>query len=418
MKILWFSPTPSLYQQGKHHYHGGGWIESLEKNMHNNPNISLGVAFMHPTDHQKVNQNNVVYYPILRKRSRKNPVKALINNWRGKIDGDNIVDKFLEVINDFQPDIIQVFGTENAFALIQPHTKIPVLVHLQGLINPVVNAYFPPNYSKWNIIFSKHFIFENIKGASPFFSQKRFKAQAKREKQIFSQLKYVCGRTAWDKQITHLFNPNIQYFHIDEVLRPEFYLPHHQNATKTVFTILSTLSPTIYKGIDVVLKAAQQLTNLCNVQFEWKIAGVDASTQLLKLIENKEKISHKKVNITLLGKLNAIQLINEMKEADVFVHPSYIDNSPNSVCEAQLMGLPIIACNVGGLSSLITHKENGILVPSNGVYELVHYLQQLYNNPSLRQQLGNKAQEIAKERHQPKKITENLLAAYLTILQK
>src|SRR5690606_8912712 len=102
--------------------------------------------------------------------------------------------------------------------------------------------------------------------------------------------------------------------------------------------ILSTLSPTTYKGIDVALKTAQQLTNLCNVQFEWKIVGMDASTKLLKLFENKENISHKKVNITLLGKLNALQLINEMKEADVFVHPSYIDNSPNSVCEAQLMG--------------------------------------------------------------------------------
>ena len=30
MKILWFTNTPSQYEQGKHHYYGGGWIDSLE----------------------------------------------------------------------------------------------------------------------------------------------------------------------------------------------------------------------------------------------------------------------------------------------------------------------------------------------------------------------------------------------------
>ena len=50
MKVLWFTNTPSLYDQGKHHYYGCGWIESLEKLLENENNIDLGICFFHKTD--------------------------------------------------------------------------------------------------------------------------------------------------------------------------------------------------------------------------------------------------------------------------------------------------------------------------------------------------------------------------------
>ena len=71
MKILWFTNTPSLYEQGKHYYHGGGWIESLKKLIRKRPGIELAVAFFHPTDNKKIFKNRVTYYPILRKLGRK-----------------------------------------------------------------------------------------------------------------------------------------------------------------------------------------------------------------------------------------------------------------------------------------------------------------------------------------------------------
>ena len=110
------------------------------------------------------------------------------------------------------------------------------------------------------------------------------------------------------------------------------------------------------------------------------------------------------------------QIVKEMLNTDVFVHPSYIDNSPNSVCEAQMLGLPVIACNVGGLESLITHMESGILVPSNGVYELVYYLEILKNNPDLKQHIGNTARKNAMERHDRNKILNKLISVYNEII--
>ena len=67
---------------------------------------------------------------------------------------DNYNVKYLSIIEDFKPDVIQVFGSEGSFALIQEYTITSVVIHLQGLINPYLNTYFPIAYSKIDFIFA------------------------------------------------------------------------------------------------------------------------------------------------------------------------------------------------------------------------------------------------------------------------
>jgi glycosyltransferase involved in cell wall biosynthesis len=418
MKILWFTNTPSLYDQEKHYYNGCGWIESLEEIIRKRSEIQLAVAFFHPKDSVKTIKNGVTYYPILQLSKKKNPIRSIYKNWFGKIEQEEYQKIYLKIIDDFQPDTIQVFGTEGPFAKVLEFTKKPVLVHLQGLINPYANTYYPIGCSKYDFLFSKIFLFKNLIGSSPIFGYKRFIAQAKREKQIFQKLKYVCGRTEWDYQIARLYNPNIKYFHVEEVLRSFFYEKSSlvKTNSRKKFLILSTLSPTIYKGIDVVFKTAQKLIDLTELDFEWRLIGIDDKTDLVKFFEKKTGIKYSSAHIKLLGKMNPEEIIKQMLEADLFVHPSYIDNSPNSVCEAQMMGLPVIACNVGGLSSLITHNDTGILIPSNGVYELVRYISLLEGDPSLRMFLGERGKEKAMLRHNREQIVDSLLKVYSEII--
>ena len=42
--------------------------------------------------------------------------------------------------------------------------------------------------------------------------------------------------------------------------------------------------------------------------------------------------------------------------------PSVNENSPNSLAEAMVSGMPIIAYNVGGISSMFENGKSGILV--------------------------------------------------------
>lgn len=417
MKVLWFSNTPSLYDQKAHHYHGGGWIASLEQLMAGRNDIELAIAFFHPHDKQKVVRGSTTYYPIHRPAGKRRPLRQLINNWRGQLADANYSKQFLDIINDFKPDIIQVFGSEGPFGEIQALTKRPVVIHLQGLINPCLNTYFPAGCSGLEFVANPAFFMNTLKGSSPLHARRLFSQQAQREKRILQNTRYVMGRTHWDEMIAKLYNPDVAYFHVDEVLRGLFYEqpPSTANATNTL-RIVSTLSPTVYKGIDVVLRTAKQLQQLARTEFGWKVAGIDSADPLLRHFEKKEGIDHRSVGIECLGKQSPEDLVTLLTNADVFVHPSYIDNSPNSVCEAQMLGLPVVACDVGGLSTLVKHEHTGILVPSNGVFELTHYLKLLANNAPMRTTLGENARKAAMQRHDKEAITQSLVAAYNNIV--
>ncbi|WP_281637495.1 glycosyltransferase family 4 protein [Flavobacterium marginilacus] len=417
MRILWFTNTPSLYDQGKHSYHGGGWIESLEELLQKDKSIELAVSFFHRADQHKLIKEETTYYPILRESGRKNLLNFIVNKRSGKLESEHIIiPKLLDVIDDFRPDVIHVFGTEEIFSSVQTYTKIPVVIHLQGLLNPYVNAYFPSGHNSLSFLFSPFFSLMNIIGLGNLSGYKRFKNQATREAVCLRRAKYVMGRTEWDKRVAKIYNPDISYFHVDEVLRSHFYNNKNERKTqRSKIIIVSTLSPTIYKGIDVILKTANLLKNETKIDFEWSIIGLNDDDKLLKYFISSTKIEPEKVNLKFIGKKTPDELKEILLQTSIFIHPSYIDNSPNSVCEAQIMGVPVIACNVGGISSLIDHKETGILVPSNGVFEIVSWVVQLSRDQELLNLLSQNGKFKAQLRHNQIKIIEELISVYKTI---
>jgi len=418
MKVLWFKETSTLYDDYENYYFGCGWTESLQQLLTKVAAIELSVAFFHSTDNDKLSKSNVTYYPIVKPEGKNNPLRKLLNNWSGNAEVYNLRVEIDKILSDSKPDIIHVFGTEGAFSNINTYTTIPVVYHLQGLINPCLNTYLPINQSKFSFYFNINYLANNIKGNSPAFELKRFQNQAKREAQILKSVSYVMGRTAWDKTIMTLFNPKIHYFHVDEVLRSVFYERIYSNVEEksNVFRIVSTLSPTIYKGIDVVLKTAKVLKELTTIDFRWEIIGLDSNSKLLQHFEKSENIKHREVNVACIGKKNPKQLVQCIQNADVYVHPSYIDNSPNSVCEAQIVGLPVIACNVGGVSSLVEHNYTGFLVPSNGVFEITNYLKILFEDEDLRSKIGKQAKDEAALRHNTEKIIHDVVNVYKIII--
>lgn len=420
MRILWFSSTSSLYDQGKHSYNGGGWIESLEELISKQDDIELAVSFFHNECFKKEKKGNTTYYPILKKSRRKSPLGTIINGFSGKIESEKrIIPSLLDVIEDFKPDIIQVFGTEGVFASIQNHTHIPVVIHLQGLIIPYLNAYFPPHQSYWSFIFSKFFFFKNVTGRGIYASYKRFKNQSIREHSHLTNAQYIMGRTNWDYSVSKIYCPNSVYYHIEEVLRPSFYnITQKDYKLNDTITIVSTLSDTIYKGIDAVLKSAKLLKEQTSINFKWQIVGLDMNSDLLKYFIKTLKVKPEDFNIHFVGKKNPEELISMLAEADLFVHPSYIDNSPNSVCEAQIIGLPVIACNVGGLATLIEHNVTGTLVPSNGVFEIVSTIIDYKKQPEKYFNIGRNARLFALERHNQENVVSSLKQSYLKIIYR
>lgn len=107
----------------------------------------------------------------------------------------------------------------------------------------------------------------------------------------------------------------------------------------------------------MVLKTAKLLVENLKLDFEWRIFGNINP----RFVERLTGIETKAVNVKLCGVASASMLKDELLRASVYVHTLYIDNSPNSVCEAQIMGLPTIVTHVGGSYSLI---EEGVVIKS------------------------------------------------------
>ncbi len=414
MRVLWFTPTSSQYDKGSHYYHGGGWVESLEQTFRDHSNSQLGISFFHEKDSLKKDSGNVTYYPI--KIIKKGNVNKLVTNWTCQLESGRYLKKCLEVIDDFKPDVIQVFGTEGTFPEIQSFTPVPVVIHLQGIINPYDNAFYPPGINNYNVLTFPPYYKNHILGNSLLFDKKRFEKQASLELDYFKKSKFLIGRTCWDKQISSLLAPHAQYFHVDEILRSSFYeaKPWGPNQNKRL-KIISTISNTIYKGLDLVLKTANLLHNSLGNDFEWHIIGLQKDAKLVRFFEHVLKKRFYDHNVTFLGVFSETKLIQSLLDADLFIHPSYIDNSPNSLCEAQMLGMPVISCNVGGTSTLIEHNRNGVLIPANAPYELAHSVISLYNNKNKAILLGKQARESALERHNRPKTFNDLMNVYKTI---
>jgi glycosyltransferase involved in cell wall biosynthesis len=89
----------------------------------------------------------------------------------------------------------------------------------------------------------------------------------------------------------------------------------------------------------------------------------------------------------------SINPLPQVAIADVFVHPSHNEAFSLSLIEAAKLGLPIIACNVGGNPEIVADGQNGLLVPPQNPDALYRAMKQLATNRTLRLKMGAAGEE-------------------------
>lgn len=394
MKLLIFSSLSP-----KSNGVGCGWITGLIDRLSKNEYFEILYCYL---DNQKFDDiiGNVRYRSITKSQEIIDKIKRYLNPITVE---SKIIIQMQQLIEEYKPDVVHVFGSETVFGLISEVTNVPVIIHLQGLMIPYVNAWYPNGFSE-----------ADLKRWQEKRGLRINKYYAERERRIFSSCKLYMGRTDWDERVSKLYSPDSKYFRCEEMLRPEFYQqkPIVKQHCSSKVKIVSVLSSPLYKGHDVILKTAHILKTIAKINFEWTVLGYNSMDKA----ENKFGLRAADNNIKLAGRKNVTELIEILKESDIFIHPSYIDNSPNSVCEAQWMGLPVIACNAGGVSSLMDHRVSGILVPCNDPYMIVSYIKELINCPSFYESISSNAISIASKRHNQEKIISRLMSIYNEIV--
>lgn len=188
MRVLWFSSLSfNQKKDDKYFYPGGNWIISLKELLEIDQNIELGIAFWGKEELVFEDNAGTKYYQITKKHTSK--INRYYKNWCHEIGSDHQIESLTNTIRDFNPDIIQIFGTESVFGNIVKYTKIPLVIHLQGIINPCLNAWRFPGYKITSLIKSLNWIYF-LKGFGLYHDYFLFKKMAKRELEIYSLMLY------------------------------------------------------------------------------------------------------------------------------------------------------------------------------------------------------------------------------------
>jgi len=165
------------------------------------------------------------------------------------------------------------------------------------------------------------------------------------------------------------------------------------------------------KGFSYFLEGINKLSqeyNSINKDIEILVFGATHLPELHKINFNIIFLGSLRDNFTLTLAYNA---------ADIFVTTSLEDNLPLTVMEALACGVPVAAFNTGGISDLISHKENGYLIKHKSVENIAEGIFWLLSNEERLKKLGQNARnkvlnnytlEIVGNRY--KNVYEKLLA--------
>lgn len=177
----------------------------------------------------------------------------------------------------------------------------------------------------------------------------------------------------------------------------DFFIPALKKHKKSFHFVSSGRLDNDHKAYDIAIKAFALLKNKKpQYDFHYTIAGEGPDrNSLMKTIE-REALQD---NVSLLGWLEAVDLLPFYQSGDVFIHPSHFDPFPNAVLEAMACGLPIVGSDTAGsVVDRVIEKETGYIHRANDVNDLYLKLIEVYQLSSEEFiTMGNKARQVAED---------------------
>lgn len=415
MKILWItnSPFPAIFDEIKSQNTEKGWTYSAAYAFLNQfPEIELAVASVYDGGELKqIQANRIIHYLV--------PNRLTLNVNNTKID-------FIweQIKGQFNPDVVHIHGSEYAhsYSFIRVCGSEKVVVSIQGLVS-VIEKYYYGGISKMNLL--RSITIRDILRFDTVFSQQiNMRVRGKYEILLIKNVNHVIGRTTWDKNHVWAINPSASYHFCNETLRSSFY--HKQWSIENCEKYSIFISQAYYplKGFQQLLKALPLvLRNFPETRVY--VAGnnffVNKGIRIngfASYINSLIKVNNLSDHIYFTGLLNEEEMCKRFLDSHLFISASSIENSSNSVGEAQLLGVPCIASYVGGTADLIEHGETGLLYRFEEVEMLAANICKLFSDDDLLQNISLKARQIAAKRHDKVKNAINLQNIYLKIMNE
>jgi glycosyltransferase involved in cell wall biosynthesis len=406
MRVLWFTndPLPVVHRRAGRPVAGTGhWIPNLLENLVQVPGIEVEVATIYPKFRdEQFEQGGVKYFvigqprwPGIFFRFRKRDLK-----------------KCIELVRKRAPDIVHIHGTERFYGLMAARDLIstPCVISLQGLLGGYLPGFFGA-LSLRETLYS-HRLIELATRRGPLWIYRDFARASRLEREILAGANFFMGRTEWDRAHLRRVNLAANYYKVGEVLRPAFQEHQWDISLCEPHTVIFTNTGEPRRGTEVLLESMLMVRREFPDATLLLAGAIGKSEGYERFLRRKIVDSGLSGNVEFLGYLDANAMAKALCRAHVFAIPSYIENSPNSLCEAMQVGLPCVASSAGGIPSLVQHGRTGLLFPTGDAPLLAEAILRIFRDEDLASRLGRAARAEASDRHSPGRVIQQLLSAY------
>ncbi|MBL4680827.1 MAG: glycosyltransferase family 4 protein [Pseudomonadales bacterium] len=414
MKILWVVSfvLPEVADSfGNQNVIFGGWVSAMIRQLSRVPSIELGVAMKANVDtctSKKI--GNIQYYFV--PQSKYNQFDVAVEDCEF-------------VLSDFKPDLLHVEGSESAHALRFLNSwNGNNVVSMQGIIN----GYEPYEYGGLPVgEMLASFSWTSTMVATVLILNKwiNFNPRLSLEVETIQKAKNILGRTHWDQAHAYAINPEARYFNCNRILRDSFYKSRWdlKDIQRRSLFIGNGASPR--KGAHFVFHAVAQLKAeypdvklylagdqpFCSSWKDWKTA-IGYKAYLRYLIRKLDIADH----VEFTGVLQADQMAKQLLNTHVYIMSSVIENSPNTLGEAMILGVPCVTTYAGGTPDMAADGEEALFYRPDDPAMLALQVRRIFEDDDLAERLSQAARARARLTHDPERNLQDLIDAYLAIM--
>lgn len=342
--------------------------------------------------------------------------------------------RFEDIVRDFKPDVVHVFGTEYPHTLAMARAvKEPnrLLLGIQGPVSVYADAYFAKLPKK---VVSRRTFRDIVRKDSLMQQRDKFTKRGKNELRAIRLTGNVTGRTAFDKEYCENVNPDALYHPMNETMRPCFYEGKWSYDTCVKYQIFYSQADYPIKGLHFVLQGLPAILEKYP-DAKVMVAGNDIvrGNSLPDIIKRSSygkylrtliRKNNLKGKVQFLGRLSAEEMKQKYLESHIFLCASTLENSPNSVAEAMLLGVPVVAGAVGGIPSMVDNRKEGILFEGENPAALAEAVIGLWDSEnngfagSMTKKISQAGIPRATKVHNPATNFSRLLEIYRTIAER
>ncbi len=408
IKVIWLS---NIVQSDEDIKGTGTWLQAMAQGLINSDQVEIGnIAWGKVAQPVRRDSGQIRQWIV--------PIAARLTG--NGLPSNRLVAEIAKIVDEFSPDLVQIWGTENYWGLLTARNLIrgPALLVMQG-VRLVCARVYNGGLSFWEQM-SCIGVKEIIRKSTIFQGRRRFAKWGILEREIIENHSFISTQSEWMAAWVRSINESCLIFHSDLPLRGSFCnaAPWEFSGNPVFFCSASYAHP--YKGLHVAVRAIAILKrDFPDVRLH--IAGIHQRTGIRRdgyvdwLNREVERLGVKP-NVVWLGALNDSEIVEEMRSAAGMVLPTYIESYCLAMVESMMVGIPSVVSYVGALPFNAVDERSALFFAPGDEAMCAYHLRRLLTDRALAERISQGAREIALVRNNTNRIIRDQIGIYHQVL--